>query len=202
MDYLFNIIAKDDVYNGFFRLSAYQIQHRLFTGGMSARIVRECLERGNAVALLPYDPVRDEVILIEQFRIGAVNRKDGPWLLETIAGVIEAGEQTADVARREAHEEAGIAVKHLVSICEYLVSPGCTSEFVTLYCGLVDSTDAGGLYGLAEEHEDIRATVFSREAAFNALTQGRIITSPAVIALQWLELNYQMLRANWSSINH
>lgn len=201
MDYQFNIIAKDDVYDGFFRLCAYQIQHRLFAGGMSDRLVRECLERGDAVALLPYDPVRDEVILIEQFRIGALHRKNGPWLLETVAGVIEAGEQKPDVARREAHEEAGITVKHLVSICEYLVSPGCTSEFVTLYCGLVDTTGAGGIYGLADEHEDIRATVLSREAAFKALAEGHIVASPAVIALQWLELNHKKLQADWSPAN-
>ncbi len=184
-------------YDGFFRLYRYRLRHRLFAGGWTPVICRELFERGHAVAVLPYDPCRDAVVLIEQFRIGALEAGGGPWLLECVAGMIEVGESPQAVAHREAAEEAGCALMELEFISEYLVSPGGTSERITLYCGRVDTNGVGGIHGLPEEHEDIRVTVVSFEQAMALLRKGRINSAAPIIALQWLAMNRQQLIAKW-----
>lgn len=198
MDYRYKILEKSVVYQGFFQMELYRLQHRLFAGGWSPVLTRECLERGHAAAVLPYDPERDQVVLIEQFRIGAL--RDGPWLLEIVAGIIGPGETQLEVARREALEEAGCELLDIVPIMDYLVSPGGTSESIALYCARVDSTHASGIHGLAEEGEDIRVHVLSRRDALALLYKGRIRSASPVIALQWLELHYQELAARWLKV--
>jgi ADP-ribose pyrophosphatase len=197
MNYEFEVIEKSIVYSGFFRMESYRLRHRLFSGEWSEVMRRECLERGHAVALLPYDPVRDEVVLIEQFRIGALENPTGPWLLEIVAGIIGPGETETGVARRETVEEAGCSVREILPICKYLVSPGGTSETIALYCGWVDAKGVGGIHGLDTEHEDIRVQAVSRTEAMAMLHAGRINSAAAVIALQWLALNHQDLRRRW-----
>ncbi|MFO1431167.1 MAG: NUDIX domain-containing protein [Candidatus Competibacteraceae bacterium] len=197
MDYRFEIETKTVVYKGFFQMEKYRLRHELFAGGMSPLISRECLERGQAVAVLPYDPQRDRVVLIEQFRVGALAQQDGPWLLEIVAGIIGPGESKLEVARREAMEEAGCELLDILPVCEYLVSPGGTTEGITLYCGRVDSTGIGGVHGLAEEHEDIRVLVVSSEEALALLHSGRVLSATTLIALQWLALQREALRERW-----
>lgn len=197
MDYAFEIIEKTIPYSGFFRMERYRLRHQLFSGGWSPEIVRECLERGHAVAVLPYDPDHDQVVMLEQFRIGALEFPGGPWLLEIVAGMIGPDETKQEVAHREAVEEAGCRLMDLVPICEYLVSPGGTSETVALFCGRVDASQAGGVHGMTEEHEDIRVQVFSRTEALRLLHSGHIGSAPPIIALQWLELNHPHLLTRW-----
>ena len=197
MDYRFDMVDKAIVYDGFFRLEKYRLRHELFAGGWSPEIGRECLERGHAVAVLPYDPQRDQVVMIEQFRIGALEQGNGPWLMEIVAGIIGPGESKLDVARREAMEEAGCELLDILPVCEYLVSPGGTSESITLYCGRVDAGGIGGVYGLAEEHEDIRVQVLSGDEALALLQSGRVLSATALIALQWLALHRAELRSRW-----
>lgn len=197
MDYKFEVLDKSRVYSGFFCLDRYQLRHRLFCGAWSPPVIRECLERGHAVAVLPYDPVRDQVVLIEQFRIGALTTPTGPWLLEIVAGIIGPEEEKLAVARRETHEEAGCVLTDIVPVCEYLISPGGASETITLYCGRVDASRAGGIHGLPEEHEDIRVHVLPRGEAMALLAKGAIYSATPIIALQWLELHYQELLARW-----
>ncbi|MCW8983112.1 MAG: NUDIX domain-containing protein, partial [Gammaproteobacteria bacterium] len=120
-------------YQGFFRLERYRLRHRLFAGGMSPTITRELFERGHAAAILLYDPDLDQIVLVEQFRIGALNARGGAWLYEIVAGIIESGEEGEAVARRESVEEAGCEVGRVEKICDYLVSPGGTSETISLY---------------------------------------------------------------------
>ncbi len=187
-------------YDGFFRLCNYRLRHRLFAGGWTPEISRELFERGHAVAVLPYDPRSDTVVLVEQFRIGALEAKGGPWLLECVAGMIEPGETPQVVAHREAMEEAGCELMALEYISEYLVSPGGTSERITLYCGRVDADGIGGIHGLAEEHEDIRVTTVPFEQAMALLREGRINSAAPIIALQWLEINRQQLQTKWSPV--
>ena len=192
------VTARDTVYKGHFRIDRWRLRHRLFAGGWNRPIVREVFERGAAVAVLPYDPVRDQVVLIEQFRIGALAHGDPePWLLEIVAGVIEAGETPEDVARRETQEECGGTLRALEPMLHYYPTPGGCSEFVYLYCGWIDSAGIGGIHGLEAEGEDIRVEVVSFTDAMAALQSGRIRASPAVIALQWLALNRDRLRAAW-----
>ncbi|GGA81708.1 ADP-ribose pyrophosphatase [Neiella marina] len=191
------IVATEAAYQGFFRLSKYQLKHRLFAGGWTPVIEREMLERGHAAVLLPYDPVLDQVVMVEQFRLGAVETSDYPWLLELVAGIIEEGESAEDVARREAVEEAGLNVEQVELICSYLPSPGGCSERISLFIGQVDSSGAGGLHGLATEHEDIRVHVYSIEEALKLLDSGKIDNAASIIGLQWLAMNHQRIRQQW-----
>jgi ADP-ribose pyrophosphatase len=193
----FEILGKATQFQGYFRIDLYRFRHRLFAGGWSGEIRREVFERGHAVAILPYDPERDSVVLIEQFRIGAVAGGMPAWQREVIAGIIDAGETPEAVARREAQEEAGCALQDLVPICHYLVSPGGASESVRLYCGRVDSRGIGGIHGLAHEHEDIRVEVVPFVAARERLLAGQFGNAPAIIAMQWLLLNRDELRRRW-----
>ncbi|ELY6343896.1 ADP-ribose diphosphatase [Cronobacter muytjensii] len=193
------IIAREKLYRGFFSLDLYRFRHRLFNGEMSGEVRREIFERGHAAVLLPFDPVRDEVVLIEQIRIAAFDTSDTPWLLELVAGMIEPGETVEEVARREAMEEAGLAVGCVKKFMSYLASPGGTSERLSLMVGEVDATTAQGIHGLADENEDIRVHVVSREQAYLWVEEGRIDNAASVIALQWLQLHYQALRNEWNT---
>ena len=191
------IIARETLYSGFFSMDLYRFRHRLFNGEMSGEIRREIFERGHAAVLLPFDPVRDEVVLVEQIRIAAYDVSESPWLLEMVAGMIEEGETVEDVARREALEEAGLVVGRTKPVLSYLASPGGTSERLSIMVGEVDATTAEGIHGLADENEDIRVHVVSREQAYRWVEEGKIDNAASVIALQWLQLHYQTLRNEW-----
>ena len=200
------IIDKSTAYQGHYRVDRYRLRHTLFAGGWGREIGREVLERGHAVAVLPYDPARDAVVLIEQFRIGAYlhggdspwhGGGDSPWLLEIVAGLFDADEGPEEVARREAAEEAGLELGELVPVAAFYTSPGAVTEHVEVYCARVDSRGAGGIHGLAEEGEDIRVLVMPFAEAMAALAAGRVRNSPALVALQWLALNREDLRARW-----
>lgn len=182
---------------GFLRLETRVIEHALFDGGVSGEVKRELLLRGEAVGVLPYDPVRDEVLLIEQFRIGVTREQHSPWMLEIVAGILEQGESYQDVAEREAVEECGCDLLALEPILGYYSSPGFTDEYLMLYCGRIDTGKAGGVFGLADEHEDIKATVFSAQQCFDMLAAGEIINASTVISLQWLQLHRARLRTEW-----
>ena len=198
MNYQFTVLEKTIGYDGFFRMEKYRLRHELFRGGWSPDITRECLERGHAVAVLLYDPDHDQVVLLEQFRVGALEFPGGPWLLEIVAGIMDDPTETAEeVARRETAEEAGCQLLDLLPICHYLVSPGGASESITLFCGRVDASEISGLSGLAEEHEDIQLHVVSRTEALDLLQAGRINSAAPIIALQWLELNRLKLLERW-----
>ncbi len=194
----YEILETSTGYAGFFRILRYRLRHRLFSGEWSRELTRELFERGHAAAVLPYDPVTDRVVLTEQFRIGALQAPGGPWLLEIVAGIIEAGETPQDVVRREAMEEIGCAVSDLVSICDYHVSPGGTSERIHLFCGRVDASQAGGVHGVADEDEDIRVVVMSADDAIAHMQAGQIVSAAPIIALQWLMMNRASLRENWA----
>ncbi|HFK5651337.1 TPA: ADP-ribose diphosphatase [Enterobacter cloacae] len=191
------IIARETLYSGFFSMELYRFRHRLFNGEMSGEIKREIFERGHAAVLLPFDPVRDEVVLVEQIRIAAYDVSESPWLLEMVAGMIEEGESVEDVTRREALEEAGLVVGRTKPVLSYLASPGGTSERLSIMVGEVDATTAEGIHGLADENEDIRVHVVSREQAYQWVEEGKIDNAASVIALQWLQLHYQTLRNEW-----
>lgn len=188
----YEIVAREAGYDGFFRLDRLSVRFRRYDGGWS-EITREVLERGHAAGVLLYDPARDKVVLVEQFRAPAVDAPGGPWLIETVAGIIEAGETPEDVARRETAEETSLAVGALERIGAFMLSPGGASEFITLYLGRVDSRDAGGVHGI--DDEDIRTVVMDTDDALAAVADGRIVAANAVIALQWLALNRARLGA-------
>ena len=182
------IISHEIPYQGYFRIEKYKLRHELFAGGWTEPMEREVFERGQAAAVLPYDPKLNKVILIEQFRIGAMQDEASPWLLEIVAGIIDKGETPEEVCVREAEEEAGLKIEQLLPITRYWVSPGGCAEHFDLFCGEVDASHAGGIHGLDHEHEDIKVHVVDVEQAFSMVRSGLIKNPPAIIALQWLEL--------------
>lgn len=192
------ILERRTAFQGFFRLDVVRLRHRLFAGGWSEPMQRELFVRRPAVVMLPYDPQRDQVVMIEQFRPGAIDMPYSPWLLELVAGIMEDGEAPEDVAMREAAEEAGLEVQALEFVHRYQVSPGANTEEVLIFCGLVDAGSAGGLHGLAEEHEDIRVHVWDWSTVATALEQGEIRNAASLIALQWLALHRDGLRSRWA----
>lgn len=183
------------LYQRFFKLDEYQVQHALHQGGTSPILTREMFDRGDAVVLMLYDKVRDSLIMLEQFRPGALNRDYSPWLLEFVAGMYDEQESAVDVAIREAKEEANIDLNadDIRPVCRYLSSPGGMNEQIDLLLGLVDSSQAQGVFGLPEEGEDILLHVVEREQAMALLAQGKITNAATIIGLQWLQLNYQGL---------
>jgi ADP-ribose pyrophosphatase len=198
-DHQVEILSRERVYQGFFKLARFRLRHTLFEGGWSPELVRERLEELRAASVLLYDADRDTVVLIEQFRIGALDHPAGAWVLETIGGYVGEGESSEQVARREAVEEAGCAIGEVIPICELMVSPGLSVERISLYLGLVDSEGAGGVHGLDHEGEDIRVQVMPADAAIAELYTGRANSTSIIIALQWLAMNRERLqRSKWA----
>jgi len=208
------IIEKKVAYQGFFKLSCYTLQHTLFKGGYCKPIVRECFERGHAVGVLAYDPWQDTIVLLKQFRIGAysaideylsvnengterINDTHSPWLLEVIAGIVEPGESDIDVAHREAYEEAGLTLIDMEAIGNFYSSPGGTSETTQLYCACVNTNQAGGVYGLVHEGEDIQVRVYPYDEVVSLLKSGQLNNACTMITVQWLMLNKNMIQEKW-----
>lgn len=192
------ILARENVCQSYFRLDRWRLEHRTFAGGWSGEVVREVFERGHAVSVLLYDPDRDEVALIEQFRVGALAAGWNPWLVEVVAGIIEQGEHPDEVARREVREEAGCEVLDMIPIMDAILSPGAVSETVRMYCARVDCSAIGGLHGLAEEGEDIRVFTIPADEAIAMARDGRINNSVAIMSLLWLALERDGLKARWA----
>jgi ADP-ribose pyrophosphatase len=202
--------ASDDVlilsskigYQGFFQIAVHQLQFRKFDGTMSPTITREIFSRGEAAAVLPYDPERDEVILIRQFLPGAHFAGRASNVLQIIAGMIGAGETPEDVACREAVEEADCAIGHIEKAAAFLPSPGGSSEVIHVYVAEADSSIAGGVHGLAVENEDIRVEVMKADAAIALLDAGEIEAGPAVVGLLWFARHHQRIRREWLAARH
>jgi ADP-ribose pyrophosphatase len=197
MDYDYQILDAETLADGFLTLKRYRLRHSLFAGGSSNELVRERVEGYRAASVLPYDPQRDQVVLIEQFRIGALEDRGGAWILEIVGGILEGVQEPESVARREVVEEAGCEVTALEPICEYMVSPGTTSERIHLYCGRVDASKAAGIHGVHEEGEDIRVEVLTADDAIAELYNGRINSTSTIIAMQWLALHRDELQRRW-----
>lgn len=190
------IISKETLFKGFFQMVKYTFKHKLYDGGWSQPVERELFERGHAAAMLPYDPIRDEVVLIEQIRVGALEHEN-PWQLEIVAGIMDADEEVEDLVRREAMEEAGLEVGNIASVASYYPSAGGCSERLDVFVGQVNSLGAGGVYGLDYESEDIQALVMKRSDAYALISDGKIENGASIIALQWLEINHEKLKLEW-----
>lgn len=192
------ILEKQTGFQGYFRIDKYVLRHRLFHGGWGKPIQRELFERRSAAAALLFDPKLNKIVLIEQFRMGPLNQSQHPWLLELVAGLLESNETPEQLVERESMEEAGLKVQAIIPIAEYWVSPGASTEKVNLFCARVDASNAGGVFGLAEEGEDIRVWVFTVEEVYQLLEEGKINNSLTLIAVQWFKLNENKVRALWA----
>lgn len=187
-------------YAGFFALEVASLTHRRFDGTMSPLLQREVFLSGDAVTVLPYDPRRDRVLLIEQMRMGPLGRGDPlPWQIEAIAGRIDPGETPEDCARREAVEEAGLALGRLEKVAEYYPSPGAVSEYVYSYVALCDLPDqAAGVFGAQAEAEDIRGMLLPWHEFMAAVARGWIANAPLLLTAYWLDRERNRLRAGQS----
>jgi len=181
------VLSKEVPYKGFLCVEKYSLQHQCFEGGWSKPLSRELMLRKHAVAVLLHDPARNTLVLLEQFRIGALSDHESPWLLELVAGLIDSEESPEQVAIRECQEEAGCRVDKLDKIRELYLSPGASNEKLFLYYAQIDTSNLGGVHGLDSEGEDIRVHVLPCEQAFALLENGQINNAIAIIALQWLQ---------------
>ena len=184
-------IEEDNlIYSGFYQLKRYKLRHRCFSGEWSDWLTREQFRRADAASVLLWDRDKDTIVMVEQFRVGMVGYypDQSPWILEIVAGLLEAGEDPKETVLREAIEEAKCPIKELISIGEFYNSPGGFAEKTYLYAGLVDSTGKEGIHGLAHEHEDIKVHVLPVQMVLDALDSGKLRSSAStVIALYWLK---------------
>jgi ADP-ribose pyrophosphatase len=192
----FSLDKQETLYNGFFKMYKLHLSHKTFSGEKIS-IQRELFYRDDAVCVLLYDAENDAVVLVEQFRVGAYDSPEGPWLLELIAGIVEPGETPEDVARRESQEEAGTDIGEIVPIIRFVPSSGGTREYIDLLCAQVNSEGVEGIHGLADEGEDIQVHTLAADDAFALVKAGKINNAPAIIALQWLQINREELTQRW-----
>ncbi|MCK0154104.1 NUDIX domain-containing protein [Alcanivorax sp. S6407] len=193
------VLERETPFQGFFRVDALTLRHRQYEGGWGKPIRRELFVRPRAAAVLPYDPLRGEILLVEQFRVGALEWRDSPWCLELIAGLADKeGESPEDLIRREAVEEGGLTLGAMETVAHYMPSPGGTDERLHVFIGQADLEGAGGIFGCPEEGEDIRALTVPVGQIPELLTSGRVDNAASLIALQWLLLHRAELDARWS----
>ena len=189
--------ARHYPYANFFSVEEYDLRFRRFDGTMSAVVNRATFISGDAVTVLPYDPMRDRVLLIEQFRAGPFARGDAnPWQIEAIAGRIDPGETPQDAARREAVEEAGLVLGELLAVANYYPTPGAKAEFLYSYVALCDLPDGcAGVFGVAGEAEDIRGHLVSFDQLMELVASGEASNAPVVLTALWLQRERERLRS-------
>lgn len=191
------LVGHEVAYQGHFKVGRYSFRYGRYQGGRSPVVRREVFERGHAAAVLPYDPKRDEVVLIRQFRPGAYLAGRHGWLWEVVAGIIEPGESAQELARREAVEEAHLEIGEMIPMHDVVLSPGACSETCTIFLGRVDTSQAGGVFGLEAEGEDILARVVPYAEVRAMLDRDEIGNAIGVLALQWLALHHDEVKRRW-----
>lgn len=191
------LTRRNLAYSQFFSVEEYDFSHRKFSGEHGPEVNRTTFISADAVTVLPYDPVRDRVLLIEQFRAGPYARGDAqPWMLEAIAGRIDGGETPEQSARREALEEAGLELGELHLVAQYYPTPGAKSEYLYGFVATADLPDeAAGIAGLEGEGEDIRSHVISFDRAMELLDSGEINVGPLILLVLHLSRLRETLRS-------
>lgn len=186
------------VYANYFAVEEFDLRFRHFDGTMSPQVNRAVFVTGDAVVVLPYDPARDRVLLIEQFRMGPHGRGDPqPWLLEAPAGRVDGGETPEMAARREAEEEAGVQLGALLPANNYYPSPGCVGEYLYTYVGLADLPDgAARVGGLHSEAENIRGHLVAFDRLMEMVDTGEVNNAPLILLAYWLARNRARLAAD------
>lgn len=190
------ILETETCHAGHLRVERLWLRCRRYQGDWSAPFSREVLQREPGVGVLLYDPVTDQLLMVEQFRVGCLqDQHNGPWALELVAGLVDKAETEEQVARRECEEEAGVQVQRVLPVASYYNSPGGSAERISIFCAAFDATQVEpGIHGLESEAENIRSCLLTREAALAAMASGRINNAMSIIALQWLQLNLEQVR--------
>ncbi len=191
-----DVVSREASHEGHFLTQTFELRHPGFRGGMSDILRREVFVATDAAIVLPYDPLRDRVLLVEQFRMGPFGRGDPyPWVLEPVAGRVDAGETPDACARRECVEEAHLTLHGIEHVSSHYCTPGCSTEMFHCYVGLCDLPElARGLGGLETENEDIRTHVLSFEAGMDLVRTGEANIGPMILLFLWLERERARLR--------
>ncbi|RNF36428.1 NUDIX domain-containing protein [Paracoccus methylarcula] len=194
--------ARHQAYAGYFAVEQWRLSHRTHAGGFTPEIKREGFVLGDAVAVLPWDPLRDRVLVIEQFRLAPAMRHDPqPWLLEAIAGRVDAGETVEEAARREALEEADLRLTRLIPAVHHYPSPGAVGEFVYQFLAIADLPDgSAGVHGLDGETEDIRGHLLERAELTRMVLAGQVTNGPLAMLALWLEGQAAHIRAELAPV--
>ncbi|MCA0921510.1 NUDIX domain-containing protein [Pseudooceanicola nanhaiensis] len=190
------LLSDETTHAGYYLTKVQQLRHPLYSGGMTEVLRREVFIAPDAAVILPYDPVKDTVLLVEQFRMGPYNNgSPWPWSLEPVAGRVDPGETAEACARREAVEEAGLEITDLRHVNTYYPSPGCISELLHTYVGLADLPDEGGTgFGVAGEGEDIRTHILPFERVMELVSSGEADNGPLILLMFWLQRERPRLR--------
>lgn len=201
-DERFEILLRCEAYANFFAVEELSLRHRLYGGGWSKPLLRAAFVSGDATVVLPWDPIRDRVLLIDQFRAGPAARGDHqPWLFEAVAGRLDQDEDPQVAARREAREEAGVELRDLIAGPHHYPSSGATAEFIYLYIGIADLPDGiTGIGGLEDEDEDIRSHLISRQALLEMVRNGEIRNGPLLVLALWLDREAEGLRSKYTPV--
>ena len=186
----YKIINKKNLYSGFFSLNKYEFIHKKHNGEWTSNVEREVFSGAHVSSLLPYDPIKKEIILIQQFRAGALSRYDENYLLEIVAGIVDEGENPEQTAIRECFEETGCEVKKIHPIQSYFPAPGSSESYYHLYLGEIQTFDGERIKGLEKENEDILVKSFKIDEVRQMLKEKKIMNGLTLVALQWFFLEY------------
>ena len=186
----YKIINKKNLYSGFFSLNKYEFTHEKHNGEWTDIVGREIFSGATVSTLLPYDPIKKEIILIQQFRAGVLSRGEENYFYEIAAGIIDQGENPEDTAIRECYEETGCEVKKIHPIQSYFPAPGSSEEYYYLYLGEVEAFTGERIKGVADENEDILVKSFKIEDVRQMLKEKKIKNGLTLVALQWFFLEY------------
>lgn len=197
----FEILKRERMYEGDCRADRYQVRHEKMANRGTDSYAREIFTIGPVAAVLPYDPLRHEIVLVEQFRAGAmVAGEKNPWILEPPAGLICPPDTPEKTARTEAWEEARCVIKELIPLFRMHPSPGNVSQLTRIYAGRTSTEKIGGICSISEVNEETRPRVFSVGAISGLLSRGRIVNGVTIIALQWMLLNHELLNKKWAAL--
>ena len=185
----FKVTNKKNLYDGFFKMNEISLKYKKYDGSWSNEIKRELFSGAQVSAVLPYDPIKKEIVLIQQFRPGTISRNTNNYLKEIVAGIIDPGESPEIAAKRECLEETGYKIKKLTSIQGYYPAPGSSESFYHLFLGEVDSKNEKKIMGLDTENEDILVESFKINQVKKMMEEGKLINGLALIAIQWFFLN-------------
>jgi ADP-ribose pyrophosphatase len=191
------ILSTEQLYKDHFSVDKFCMRIRQFDGEWTGEFTRELYRVGRAVVVILFDPHKDALVMIEQFRIAPHVQGREAWMLEHVAGMIDDGETPDAVAHRETQEEAGCTIQNLERVCEYFISPATSDELITLFVGQVDSTKASGIHGLASEHENIRVHVKPVDEVLALADAGRLTNVNTLVGTLWFARNYLMLKEKW-----
>ena len=186
----------DASHRGFYAVDTMLLRHTKFDGTISDLLRREVFKSSDASIVLPYDPVTDQILMVEQLRMGPTGRADPvPWCLEPVAGLVDPGESPEETAHREAWEEAGVKFTALETVANGYSSPGASTGYFFLYIGLCDLTDHNSdQSGILDEGEDIRSHIISFDHAMELVDTGEINVLPTILCLNWLARHRSRLR--------